>query len=289
MPQDPPIRPLAVSRLARIALAANPRPRVAGVFERGLALEAGGTHGLVFCGTRSSGLLPSQLVLRKLDLAYLVAACDPGDVLPLRAIEADGATMQLDEVRTFDVPPLPRLAAAPVYPAMATLDDWLRMRRDASGLGEAMDVLLRPGHGLAEAFTEVVEAGDGGRLRRWIGRGSGSTPAGDDMLVGALAWLQATRGPHAALAHGLRALEREFDRLTTRTSAGYLRCALGGRFAGDVVALLRAVARGRREGIVHRATRLAAHGATSGTDVLAGLVLAARVDVRLVRAPAPVR
>ena len=87
------------------------------------------------------------------------------------------------------------------------------------------------------------------RLRRLIGAGPGSTPAGDDVVVGVLAALRATGRDDAAAAIG-RASCRLLDR-TTSASRMYLSAAADGRFAERVHELVRGLgdaraARGRR-------------------------------------------
>lgn len=105
-----------------------------------------------------------------------------------------------------------------------------------------------------------------------IGGGPGSTPSGDDVIVGVLAGLRAGGAIDAAdsIAATCR---RPLERLTTTSSAHYLSAAADGRFADrvhELVGGLRAV--GAAD---HAIGRALSWGATSGFDLLAGIVAGA--------------
>lgn len=104
-----------------------------------------------------------------------------------------------------------------------------------------------------------------------IGAGPGSTPAGDDVIVGVLAGLRATGRDDAAalIANGL------LDLLPRTTSASglYLSAAAEGRFAERVHLLVRGLE--DRDAALAAARSAARWGATSGIDLLAGIVAAA--------------
>jgi hypothetical protein len=111
-----------------------------------------------------------------------------------------------------------------------------------------------------------------GTLLRLIGAGPGSTPAGDDVVAGVLAGLRATRNPAAATALGAQVLP--LLTRTTSSSAHYLASAVDGRFADRVHLLVAGLADVRS---ATRAVRAAStFGASSGTDLLAGIAAAAR-------------
>lgn len=118
---------------------------------------------------------------------------------------------------------------------------------------------------------------------QWLlGRGPGLTPSGDDVLVGLLAGLRATGRlcdrTVLLLDDVLRGPGRE---LTTEVSLAYLRCAVRGELAGQVVAVVQALAQGHQVDPAVR--RLLGHGHTSGSDVLWGLI----VGLGAVRQPVP--
>ncbi len=104
-----------------------------------------------------------------------------------------------------------------------------------------------------------------------VGAGPGSTPTGDDVIVGVLAGLHARGARFASSAISSR-LPQLLAR-TTRTSAGYLTAAAEGRFADRVHVLLSHLHDARH---VREVVRLAATwGATSGLDLLSGIAASA--------------
>jgi len=105
-----------------------------------------------------------------------------------------------------------------------------------------------------------------------VGRGTGLTPSGDDLLAGALAALRAVRSPAAGgLADAIGALARE---RTTRLSAALLEAAAEAAVVPEAAAVVLALASspGRVEGA---ALRLVALGHTSGWHLAAGLAVGA--------------
>jgi hypothetical protein len=105
--------------------------------------------------------------------------------------------------------------------------------------------------------------------RSLMGLGEGLTPAGDDWLVGALAALHrlaqrwAFTGGHLASV-----LVGEAPARTTTVGAAFLAHALGGEFSEPARDLMTAVSPSSARAA---AARLAAMGATSGADTLAGM------------------
>lgn len=112
-----------------------------------------------------------------------------------------------------------------------------------------------------------------------IGRGPGSTPAGDDVLAGLLATLRAFRvASDRDVVAFADALSSEIARATPRTtalSATLLRCADRGAVVACAGRVLRALAgHGAIEPAISGLLRL---GHTSGRDLLAGMTIG--VDV----------
>ncbi|HEX6255201.1 MAG TPA: DUF2877 domain-containing protein [Euzebyales bacterium] len=109
-----------------------------------------------------------------------------------------------------------------------------------------------------------------------IGRGAGSTPAGDDVVAGALAALRVLgTGATAPVADALARHSRRHAHHTTALSSTLLRCADDAAVVGAAGRVLRALAgQGRLDGAVTALTRI---GHTSGQDLLAGITIA--VDV----------
>ncbi|MGH9290811.1 MAG: DUF2877 domain-containing protein [Acidimicrobiales bacterium] len=110
-----------------------------------------------------------------------------------------------------------------------------------------------------------------GAVAALLGLGTGLTPAGDDLLAGALAALRALGSP---AAHGLGTAVRTMAPVaTTRLSAALLEAADMGAVVPEAAAVLRALA-GVGTGSLDAATRrLVGLGHTSGWHLAAGLLL----------------
>lgn len=109
-----------------------------------------------------------------------------------------------------------------------------------------------------------------------VGRGPGSTPAGDDVLAGLLAALRTYRAAHDRRVAGFTdALARDTARAAHRTtalSATLLRCADDGAVVGAAGRVLRALAGHGRP--AEAVASLAVVGHTSGRDLLTGIGIA---------------
>lgn len=117
--------------------------------------------------------------------------------------------------------------------------------------------------GDAAAFTEAATA--------LVGFGEGLTPAGDDVVVGALAAVHAMGHPLAADRDVAERLSHAARTRTTDVGREFLLHALDGEFAECVLDAVSADRDRARRGV----TALLAHGASSGADTLCGVRLAA--------------
>ncbi|MTJ79603.1 MAG: DUF2877 domain-containing protein [Telmatospirillum sp.] len=274
-------RPLAVSATAHALLSAG-GAMVRFGHRRGATVMVPGCDLPLYLSGPGNGLLPLHIVMRRADLDHI-----------LTLFETDGAfriIFDLDGVRLFrTVMPGPASMAAGregAWDGEAVLRDieamarWLSACSLSTGLGSPLASLLAPKDGVSAPDRAVVMEPllhpTACRLRRLIGRGAGSTPAGDDILVGALAIARAFQGPASPLTLALKSLEPLLSNLTTRAGAGYLRMALAGEFSSHLIALVRELGRGRTDRGLTRAARVAAHGASSGRDTLVGVVTMVR-------------
>jgi hypothetical protein len=121
-----------------------------------------------------------------------------------------------------------------------------------------------------ERLADDLAAGDThSAVTALLGRGTGLTPAGDDLLAGTLAALRALGSP---AAHGLGTVVRAAaPAATTRLSAALLEAADAGAVVPEAAAVLRALAGGGD--VETAADRLVALGHTSGWHLAAGLLV----------------
>ena len=146
--------------------------------------------------------------------------------------------------------------------------------------GDCPDV-LEP---LARAICDALRHDDVDRARAQgralLGLGPGLTPSGDDFLVGLFAVLNLANSP----CHGLR---RACDGIlavaharTNAISIAALREAARGRVRDSIQALLRELVGGRPPQLYRALARVLAIGATSGRDMVAGIVCGLDANVR---------
>jgi hypothetical protein len=142
----------------------------------------------------------------------------------------------------------------------------------------AADALRRGARDLQAALVTLDGVAREAAAGRRAGRGGGTTPAGDDLLAGALAVLRALRGPGDALADALAAAVRPHLRRTTSLSATLLRHAARGEVAEPAQAVLAALAAPERLPLAVQ--RLLAIGHSSGRDLAAGISIGGRAALR---------
>jgi hypothetical protein len=155
----------------------------------------------------------------------------------------------------------PFLAAFLERPLTAA-DTWSRAVRT-----EAVDIIDRVCTGLRTSSPQTVLGG----ITRAVGLGSGFTPSGDDFLTGLV-------GAYHYLGHRDEMQEQVFTmmeplvRRTTLPSFFMLKGALRGHLPEALVALLSKLTNGPRAGVTEALRLLTRTGATSGEDMLAGLL-----------------
>jgi Protein of unknown function (DUF2877) len=102
------------------------------------------------------------------------------------------------------------------------------------------------------------------------GRGPGLTPAGDDVLAGILLTMHGLGEPEDRLRAAV-------DRVrSTDLAVAYLRWTARGQCIEPAHAVLAAMSAGDHDRLAEAEATLAAHGATSGADLLLGIELALR-------------
>jgi hypothetical protein len=226
------------------------------------------------------GLVPAHIVVRARDLERLFDAMEDKQVTAGESDVELALHVDVRGVRTFR----PRLAAnaadmrsAGARAGIAVVAQWLRAHTVPLGLGATAAEVLAPDgcwrNSLAELRHDMRSAES--VLRTLIGSGAGSTPAGDDFAIGALAYAWVAHGPMAPVIAATRLLGTELNALTTAVGATYLRAAARGEFGSRLVAWVLALPRVSPSRALALARRVADHGATSGYDTLTGFVAAA--------------
>lgn len=277
----------------RIMVAEGPRPwahnqplRVVHVGQSAVLLEREGARSapeLVAVTAASRGLVPGGCCLPDVrDFAGFRTA-----VLRRPTVDLSGwASLAARQVVTVDLGIHPR----PLDPAAVALLVRLVGQNPPDGVGrdarrDGLHPLMDPDplRRLAGPLTRAALASDAGEvqllLRQLIGAGPGATPAGDDVVIGAVAALDAATGTalpraraHVARAH-LCAFLPSLLSATTRASRQDLVAAVEGQFAQHVHVLAEALTDPAAVPPALRAAR--GWGATSGIDVASGVAGAA--------------
>jgi Protein of unknown function (DUF2877) len=257
--------PTAVDAVLHPVLAGPPRTaRVVAATRAAAYVDLGADHGsagrLVAILTPAATRVPAG-VLPAVDALPLVASLRPGDEVRLGSGALVAGGVRLVPARWWDsrVPrlPCPAQAVTPPDPHLPALPD---------AVGPAARALAQALAGRAS------ERGVRSAVSRLVGLGPGLTPAGDDVLAGALVALSAAGDlpRRTALAGAVRPLLGR----TSTLSASYLRHAAEGRAMPELARFLAAVAGGRAVGAV--VEDLLRVGASSGVALASGAVLGLR-------------
>jgi hypothetical protein len=154
-----------------------------------------------------------------------------------------------------------------------------RPRLDAStlrGSGDVLQRLLRsfstasfglPPEDATEAISRLAEAHPAAAVAL-LGRGPGFTPAGDDVVAGALAALALT---HRLAPRGRDTLLEAASDLTTTVSAALLRCAARGQVIPQAGRVLEALSKPHQPALEAAVDALSVVGATSGRALTLGI------------------
>jgi hypothetical protein len=273
------VRPLALSAAVAEALAEGLATVQAG-HALGASLVIPGCEDAVFMSGPRVGLFPAHIVVRARDLDRVLDAAATDHIEPAGADQRLALHIDVRGVRVFR----PRLAPNPEEMrsdcARTNVDAtarWLCAIRAPLGLGQTATQLLAPDSHWQKYLTALQGAAPVAEsaLRRLLGRGAGTTPAGDDLVVGALAHAWVTLGREAPLVAAMGLLNAELPALTSTVGTTYLRAAARGEFGSHLIAWVRALPRVPTQRALALAGRVAGHGETSGYDTLLGFIAAA--------------
>jgi hypothetical protein len=250
---------------------------VAAVFERSFYLRAGDLF--VCVGEPAIGNGPLTLLA---DVRVPMLGLHPGQPAHImeNRIDIGAATFTCEGRERWHSPAWPR-AVAPAVLTQVREDVMRRAAMDAPAEGFGRAITNLPD----DAFARIARR-HLARLRAWlsvgserassqmcpvrdiIGTGHGLTPSGDDVLIGALALLDALgeRRAHAALA---LAIDEVPPALTSPLSHCFLRVAAAGHVGEGLHAAVASILRGDADRAV-AAIRTIGH--SSGWDMMAGIV-----------------
>jgi hypothetical protein len=266
------------------------RAEVAAVFERSFYLRSGDRF--ICIGEPAIGNGPLTLIA---DMARL--ALRPGQ--PARVgencIAIDAMTFTYDGRRPWHPPPWPQ----PATPRELTRTRMELARRaakeaPAEGFGRTIATMAEPHDAFSRAARRrlarlesclaaptAAAASLSDAVCDLVGLGPGLTPSGDDVLIGALALLDAlattneqASGACAGLAH---AIARVPPGLTSPLSHCFLRTSAAGHIGEHLHAAVSSLVIGDIDGALAAARRI---GHSSGWDMLAGIVTALDLVVR---------
>jgi len=249
----------------------------------GFSLTIAGSDEDLYLGAPGCGLLPLHIVARRCDLQRIGATASRAGAAAQAPFEFSVDTAGVRIFVTQLAPDPAGMRSPRAHANLAALGHGLRALSAPLGLGLPAADLLTPGGWVMQTVAAVHGAAPAGEdaALALIGRGAGSTPAGDDMLVGMLAHAWATGGASAPLVTLLRGLADRLPALTTRASVGYLRAATRGEFGSHLLALVRSLPSTQCAHVLKLAGRVTRHGASSGLDTLSGLIAASEASAAI--------
>ena len=291
-----PTLPDAVTVLAATRLTADADPRshahsgvVRSVHRAAIYVDLARTGELLVIAIDAVGGIPGGVLVDASDLrrtgiraGMTVVSAETRWLVP-----AAGLAIETRNAAAWD-PTLPtgtRLVAGPALAGRASVaHQVVTALATQGGLWPTNDGRIPdPWIGLAREAIEAMIAGlvDGDvpvaitRATDLIGLGIGLTPSGDDFLIGLLAGLEATEA--ASRAPLAAAIADVAPSRTTAIAAAALRHAADRRFSERLHDVVGALCQDDEPAIATAVAAGLAYGATSGSDTLAGLLIA--VDV----------
>ena len=267
--------------------------RVHSVFERVINLERA-TGELFTLAARSLDNAPQTAII---DIdgfgAAGVAVSDPiaavegalhvGDSLILRWAEASIWQARLPRYSTAPERGPDQLRAARTYLAQ----QGVRGGMTVNGAGEGT-VELEVAKALEQRSAWLLDALEQGRhadacrhAASMLGLGPGLTPSGDDFLVGLFAMLNVADSPCQGWLDGGAQVLLHAEHATNAISLAALTAAAGGRVRESITALIDSLLHGTPALLAEPLRRVLAIGATSGADLVVGLLAGLELNMRV--------
>ena len=250
--------------LAREFCVTHAAAEIAAVYERSLYLRAG--NAFVCIGEPVVGNGPSTMIV-DFSLSEFGLRADTSATIADQKIAIGSIVLTLNRCALWQPPAWP---AVPSSDRLAEICTALAHRLAVEGPQHSSPIAKRITRfeDWLSNIDETVEAIDG-----IVGLGPGLTPSGDDVLIGALAMLDALgeRETHVALSHAINAIT---PGQTSPLSHCFLRAAVAGHISGRFHTIVSSVIIGDIDRAIDTARTI---GHSSGWDMLTGAVIAARV------------
>lgn len=244
--------------------------RIHSVFTNGFNLENEAER--IFIGTTKNGQLPFAVQITTRDVTKLIATIQANQTFQYEGGILFHQQSKLQITLTGATQYTSKREKTEIKPNSSFLTHTLQSEKQ-TGLGFSIrEWLTQPKTAnLAKAISSTDSAFIEQTLRYFIGRGSGLTPSGDDILLGILLVGQESAIFKEALA---RLIQTEL--LTTDISQTYLKYALQDQFSDTLLALYEAFQTGAETGEIIE--RIYQNGHTSGIDTIAGVALAIKEE-----------
>lgn len=254
----------------------NNNNEVHSVFEKGINIK--GKTKLIFIGRDTLGEVPFGIHLLEKDFLKL-QDISPGENFLFnsgsKSFEVRDTIIYLKEAKYFSSK-LPHKRFSISDSSLSLLLKETIEQELMTGLDMRLIDLISKHNSFGSQLKRALSSQDNNfidkTLRKTIGRGSGLTPSGDDILLGLL-WLNDIRSFISdVFICTFKALVTE-DGLTTDISKNYYIGALCGDYSHLLIALTQALIGEDAEEIKNHILRILEYGHTSGADTLAGIAL----------------
>ena len=176
-----------------------------------------------------------------------------------------------------------QLRAARSYLALHGVRDGMTAQAGAEGAFalEVATALKQRSTSLLEALGQARHADAYRYAVSMLGLGPGLTPSGDDFLVGLFAVLNVAGSPcHGWLDGGFAVLEHA-ENATNAISLAALTAAADGRVRESLATLIESLLYGTPETLVQPLRQVLAIGATSGADLVAGILAGLEMNLQV--------
>lgn len=277
------------SHLVPLLLCQKGNGQVHSIFANGFNIKM--DDSLVFIGNNKNGLLPFGIHLREEDILRAVSAVNNGNPVcwnkDKNSLVFPRVTISLEKARSFKN----ELKALKSTKTFETSFDRLCSRlsfiEERTGLDVGIRSFLNKFHEVGgqewltvESYVimliEVAMSSDEFLiekvLRFFLGRGTGLTPSGDDMIVGLLAFDAVSHFLSTLFYQKLSELI-EGEPITTDVAREYLRYALKQEYSSTVSEVVNSLACGNASDFEKVFQNLLGVGHSSGLDTLFGILI----------------